>query len=83
MLELHYTPQEVATALQVGVDRIRQFIASGELRAINLAKAGSSRPQWRIRESDLKSFEELRMNRPPPKITRRRKKLPGVIEFYK
>jgi excisionase family DNA binding protein len=47
------TPQDVASRLRISRDKVWKLIACGQLKAINLAKPGASRPTYRIRESDF------------------------------
>jgi excisionase family DNA binding protein len=46
-------PKDVAQRLKVSTDKVGKLIASGQLKAINLAKPGAIRQTYRIRESDL------------------------------
>jgi excisionase family DNA binding protein len=60
------------------------WIASGELRAINVGRRlATKKPRWRITQEALEAFEALRTPTPPPPRTRRRKRPADVIEFYK
>ena len=74
-------PREVAARLRVSVDKVRSWIASGKLRAVNVGD-GLKRPRWRIRESDLAEFEQSRLSQPPPKPARRRRKDPSITEYF-
>ncbi|MEX2214006.1 MAG: helix-turn-helix domain-containing protein [Phycisphaeraceae bacterium] len=68
------TPPQVAEALGVNPTKIIDFIRSGELRAVNLARRESRRPRWRILRTDLETFIAGRSSqRPmPAKRVRRR-----------
>jgi hypothetical protein len=66
---------------KVGPDKIRAFLARGELVGVNLASRLSGRPQWRITADSVERFERRRTSAPPPKPQRRRR-LPEVIDFY-
>ena len=54
------TPTEYAAKLGVAVSMIRDWIKTGELKATDLAKAGSSRPRWDISEAAVRQFEKER-----------------------
>ncbi|MEI8376334.1 MAG: helix-turn-helix domain-containing protein [Planctomycetota bacterium] len=74
------TPPQVAKQLGVSADKILNWIRKGELHAINVAAANSSRPRYRISGEDLAKFQQTRQNvKPPPKPLPRRKKDPNVI----
>lgn len=68
----------------VGEHTVLGWIRSGELQAINVARTGSSRPKWRIKEEDLERFELLRAHSPPPPPKRKRRKNRNAseVEFY-
>jgi excisionase family DNA binding protein len=60
------------------------WIASGELRAVNVGRRPSAKkPRWRITQEALAAFEMARTPTPPPPKTRRRNRPADVIEFYK
>jgi excisionase family DNA binding protein len=54
------TVPEVAERLRVGEDTVRGWIATEELKAINVASRGSRRPKWRISPEALAAFEAAR-----------------------
>lgn len=76
------TPPEAARLLRVKPEKVRAWIAKGELRAVNVGDR--TRPRWRIMAADLASFLARRSATPPPKPAprRRRKQSAGIIEFY-
>jgi excisionase family DNA binding protein len=81
----YLTPPAIARRLGVSRDTVLGWIASGELRALNVAPRSSRRPRWRIAPEDLAAFELARAaNAPPPATPRRRraKTEAGVIPFY-
>jgi excisionase family DNA binding protein len=75
------TPREVARLLRVSSDRVRAWIASGELGALDLARHRCGRPRFVILPHHLAEFERRRAATPPPKPIRRRKRTP-LIDFY-
>jgi hypothetical protein len=72
--EKYLTPPELGKLWGVGGDKVLALIHSGELRAVNLAVNGAGRPRFRIAESEIRRFEEVRTSKPPvPKVRRRRR----------
>jgi excisionase family DNA binding protein len=78
------TVKAVAERYAVSEHTVLGWVRSGELRAINVGRRlGAGKPRWRISELALANFELLRTPTPPlPKI-RPRKRVGGVIEFYR
>ena len=71
----HYlTPPQLAKRWQVKLANIYAWIASGELRALNMS-TGSERPRWRLTEADVSDFERRRRTTAAPAV-RRRKTIP-------
>jgi excisionase family DNA binding protein len=79
----HFSVRNAAEELGVCQHTILQFIRSGELRAVNVARPGAKKPRWRIPQAALDLFLLVRTATPPPPTGRRRKRPPDVIEFYK
>lgn len=52
----YYSVQMAAETLAVDDEQILSLIHSGQIRAVNMAKANSKRPRWRIAEADLGRF---------------------------
>jgi len=67
------TPPKLATEWGVSTSKVTDLIASGELRAINLASAGATRPRYAIDREDIEAFENSRLVVPESKPVRRRK----------
>ena len=77
------TPPQVAKQLGVSPDKVRGWIAKGELPATNVATGKGGRPRYRISETDLAEFQKKRQpSKPPVPAPRRRKKDPNVIPFF-
>ena len=76
-----YTPAELARLLRVSPDRIRAWIHSGELKAINTASTRCGKPRYVILPAHLEEFERLHAAAPPPKPVRR-KKLIGMVDYF-
>ena len=54
------TPPAVAAMWGVSAGKVLAFIRSGELRAIDLARRGASRPRYAVDLNDLEKFEQSR-----------------------
>ena len=81
--QLSRTPPEVAEYLRVSPDKVRAWIVSGQLRAVDVSsRPGIGKPRWRIHPVDLIAFENSRTARPPAKTTRRRRKTAAVVEYF-
>ena len=78
------TPRQIASRYGISVHKILHWIATGELRAINVATEIGRRPRWVVPSEALTDFERRRaaQPRPPPRRRKRRGKLPDVIEFF-
>jgi hypothetical protein len=80
------TVADVARRYRVGEDKVRAWIARGELPAINTAAVLCGRPRWVITPDALAAFERGRRGGPPPKPAPRRRRRPaatsGVIDYY-
>ena len=74
------TPPVLAKRLGVGVHKVLRWIASGQLRAINVGDG--TRPRWRIMADDLQAFLERRAAQPAVKATRRRRKVDAAVTEY-
>jgi hypothetical protein len=64
-----FTTTRLAQKLKVSPDKVRNWISSGELRATNVAKAGRSRPKYRIWRRSNAAARQCRRNQ---------RRLPGV-----
>jgi excisionase family DNA binding protein len=72
------TVEQVAEKLEVSVRTIREWIASGELTAVNTSRnPRSQRPRLRVLDDEFYRFLERRSTKPTPKASSRRK-LPPV-----
>ncbi len=74
------TTADVARRYRVGEDKVRRWILSGELRAVNTAAALCGRPRWVVQPRHLEEFERRR-GAPPPKPQRRRRRRVEVDYF--
>jgi hypothetical protein len=65
----------------VSEEKVRAWIRSGELFAINTADVQCRKPRWVVPPEALNRFE-LGRKAAQPKPGRRRKRLQGVIDFF-
>lgn len=83
---VYLTPPEIAEQFGVKADTVRDWIRSGDLKAVNVAKKGQ-RPIFKVAQTWLDEFVAARMVEAAPKTSRRRKKSPeardpSFIEYY-
>ncbi len=78
------TPPLLAKRWGVNADKVLAFIHSGELRAVDVAAIGSSRPRYVIDEQDVAAFEARRANttNAKPQQKRRGKNSRDIAEFF-
>jgi excisionase family DNA binding protein len=79
-----FTIREVAALYSVSAKTVATWIASGELRAVNVGRRLlSKKPRFRVTRAALDSFELARTpTAAPQRLTGRKKQQTGVIEFY-
>jgi hypothetical protein len=75
------TVREVARRFRVGEDKVRGWIARGELQAINTAATLCGKPRWVITPDALAAFEKSRTGGPLPKPQRRRRQH-ALVDFF-
>jgi hypothetical protein len=76
------TPPQLARRYGVKAERVIGWIRSGELRAIDLASKGSTRPRFRIDPKDIELFELRRSVQPAVKTMRRKRTPTDVTAFF-
>jgi len=79
----YFKPPAIAKRFQVKQQVVGKWIRSGELAAVDVSESRGRRPRWRVSQEALDAFLASRGNRPPAKVTRRRRKSPGVTEFFR
>jgi excisionase family DNA binding protein len=77
-----YTPREVARRYRVSADKVRGWIARGELPAINTTTDRSRKPRWVVTAEGLAYFEANRRASPPPRLPALRKRRPGFVDYF-
>jgi Helix-turn-helix domain len=75
------TVKDVARRYRVSSDKVRVWIARGELAAVNTAAVLCGKPRWVVPPDALAAFERRRTGAPPPKPARRRKRR-GLVDYY-
>ena len=80
--KLKITPPEVAKRYGVSAETVLDWIRSGELRAINVARKSATRPRYRVDISDLDEFERGRQVAVTTRRRNRRKSQPAVHEYF-
>ena len=76
------TTRDVARLLRVGEERVRAWIRTGELQAVNTARARCARPRYVVLPHHLHAFEQLRRAAKPRTVKGRAKKKSSVVDFY-
>jgi len=77
-----FTVLEVSTRHRVSPDKVRGWIRTGELFAINTSDTRCGRPRWVIPPEALAAFEQRRAGGPPAKPPPRRRRPPALVDFY-
>jgi hypothetical protein len=67
-----FTVAEVARRYRVGEGKVRGWIRSGALAAVNTAAMLSGKPRFVVMPEALERFERVRAAAPPPKPQRHR-----------
>jgi hypothetical protein len=74
------TVREVADRYRVNPDKVRTWIKSGELPAINTATALCGKPRYVVLPHHLAAFEQGRQAAAPRKTIRRRRS--ALVDYY-
>lgn len=72
--------KEIAELWHADVESVLRVIATGELRAIDIA-CTRGRPTWRIDVRDLEDFELRRANTKVPKAARRKRAQAAAVDY--
>lgn len=77
------TPPQLAQRYGVKVTKVLTWIATGQLRALNVATKVTGRPRWRITPEAIDAFETSRTAQAQPaKASRRRQRQPADYVTY-
>jgi hypothetical protein len=71
----------VARRYRVSPDKVRAWIARGELAAVNTAAALCGKPRFVVLPEYLAAFERDRSAGPPPAPPKKRRRT-GQVDFY-
>jgi hypothetical protein len=77
-----YSVPDLAMRWKVSEEKIRGWLARGELVAVNVASNLASKPQWRVLHLSVERFEQRRSSAPPPKPVRRRRRTLAVVDYF-
>jgi hypothetical protein len=75
------TVRDVARRYRVGEDKVRGWIARGDLRGVNTAAVLAGKPRWVVTPEALAEFERRRAVSSPPKPQRRRRRQ-ALVDYY-
>jgi hypothetical protein len=75
------TVADVALRYRVSPDRVRAWIARGELIALNTRDVRCGRPRWVTTPESLAVFERGRQATPPAPAPKRKKRI-AVVDYY-
>ena len=81
-LQRGLTVADVARRYRVSPDKVRGWIKRGELSAINTASSRCGKPRYVIMPESLERFELGRQAATPPSPAPRRRRQPGMVDFY-
>jgi hypothetical protein len=76
-----YTVREFALRYRIGKDKVRNWIATGQLGAVNVAAALGRKPRWVIPPEAVIAFERRRAGGPAAKTQIRRRRVEGT-DYY-
>ena len=78
-----FTPPELAELWGVSPDKVRAWIHSGELQAVNQAAKQGGRPRYRISRKAIEKFEARRsVQQEVARPRKRRKPADDVTEYF-
>jgi excisionase family DNA binding protein len=77
-----HTPQELARLLRVSPDKVRTWIRTGELPAVDVAAVRCGRPRYVVLPEQLATFLTGRTPGPPVPRARRQRRRPGLKDYY-
>jgi hypothetical protein len=77
-----YTVADLCKRWRVGADKVRTWIKTGQLAALNTRDARCGRPRFVVTAEALADFERGRSAAPPPRPSRRRKRRGGGIDYF-
>jgi hypothetical protein len=77
------TVRELAQRYRVSPEKVRSWINSGQLAAVNTATNLCGKPRWVVPPENLAAFERRRQGGPAPVAAApRRRRLVGQIDYF-
>jgi transposase len=76
-----YTVADLANRFRVSPDRVRAWVRSGRLKALNVADARCGRPRFVVTPEAVAEFERQAAAATPP-IPPRRKRRSAAIDYF-
>jgi hypothetical protein len=76
------TPNEVAARLRVSPDKVRAWIARGDLKAVNTAASLAGKPRYVVLPEHLAEFVKARAAAQPKPVSHRRPRLRIPHDYY-
>jgi hypothetical protein len=76
------TVADLARRFRVSPDRVRRWIASGQLHAINRRDTRAGRPSYVVTAEALAAFEKHRAAAPSGRPRRRHRKRTARVDYY-
>jgi hypothetical protein len=76
-----FTVKALAARWKISPDKVRRWIARGELRAMNTSETQTGKPRWVVLPDEVARFEKGRQAA-PPKPARRRRKRTLAVDYY-
>jgi hypothetical protein len=76
-----YTTDDLAKRFRVSPDKVRGWITSGKIRAINTADTRCSKPRYVVTPEALAEFERQCSRTPPPK-QKRAKRRSATVDYF-
>ena len=77
-----YTVRDLAARYRVGEDKVRTWIKSGELAAINTAAVACAKPRYVVTADAIHDFERRRNAATPAPTKKARRKITDLIDYY-
>jgi transposase len=76
------TVRDLTRRYRVGADKVRGWIARGEIRAVNTSTALCGKPRWVVSPDALVEFERRRASDPPQPQPKKRNKQTGFVDYF-
>jgi excisionase family DNA binding protein len=77
----YLTVPAIAELYGISQEKVLGWIHAGELRGVNVAARGGSRPRWRVSRENLETFEAARSSGSPPRRKPRQPRKPQSADL--